>query len=191
MDKSVLVAYSSRTGATAEIASAIGEQLTHRGYQVDVRGTANAPDARLYSAVIVGSALHLGHWDRDAVAYLKHQAADLSERPTWLFQTGQREPASDGARPSIPHAVQKLCFGIGIDEPVTFGGNLDPAVTPGHISHWLSSGHDETGALPDRQQDLPVGRHRRRPARREPQPAHRLTSAAAVPPSETSNKQKV
>ena len=152
MDNSVLVAYSSRTGATAEIASAIGEQLTHRGYQVDVRGTASAPDARLYSAVIVGSALHLGQWDREAVAYLKHQAADLSERPTWLFQTGPCEPASASAQPAVPHAVQKLCFGIGIDDPITFGGSLDPATTAGHISHWLSSGHDETGAFRDWQQ---------------------------------------
>jgi menaquinone-dependent protoporphyrinogen oxidase len=149
MDNPVLVAYSSRMGATADIASAIGEQLTHRGYQVDVRGTASAPDARLYSGVIVGSALHLGQWDRDAVNYLKRQAADLSERPTWLFQIGPSGPASDGAHPAVPHAVHKLCFGIGIEDPMTFGGNLDPAAAEGSVSHWLSSGHDETGAFRD------------------------------------------
>jgi menaquinone-dependent protoporphyrinogen oxidase len=149
MENSVLVAYSSRMGATAEIGSAIGEHLGHRGFEVEVRGIANAPDARLYSAVIVGSALHRGQWDRDAVAYLKHQAADLSERPTWLFQVGPCEQAFDGVHPAIAHAVHKLCFGIGIEDPITFGGSADQAVSKSHPSHWLSSGHDQTGAFRD------------------------------------------
>jgi menaquinone-dependent protoporphyrinogen oxidase len=125
------------------------EHLTHRGYQVDVRSAASAPDARLYGAVIVGSALHLGHWDHHAVAYLKHQAADLAERPTWLFQSGPSEPTSDAERTAVPHAVHKLCFGIGTEDPVTFEGALDPAQAKGHLARWLGRGPELTGGSRD------------------------------------------
>ena len=149
MNKAVLVTYASQRESTADVASAIGEHLTHRGYRVDVRSAASAPDARLYDAVIVGSALHLGHWDHHAVAYLKHQAADLAERPTWLFQSGPGEPGPDAAKTAVPHAVHKLCFGIGTEDPVTFEGALDPAQAKGHLARWLGHGQDLTGGLRD------------------------------------------
>jgi len=149
MINAVLVTYASHRESTADIASAIGEHLTHRGYRVDVRSAASAPDARLYGAVIVGSALHLGHWDHHAVAYLKHQAADLAERPTWLFQSGPGEPTSDAEKIAVPHAVHKLCFGIGAEDPVTFEGALDPAQAKGHLGRWLGRSHDLTGGFRD------------------------------------------
>ena len=93
--KTVLVVYASRMGSTAEIASAVGDRFTRRGYDVDVHSTAAALDARLYDAVIVGSAVYLRRWDRDALGYLQAQAPDLAERPTWLFQSG---PCGPGAR---------------------------------------------------------------------------------------------
>ena len=93
--KSVLVVYASRMGSTGEIASRVGERLTRRGYEVDVHSTATARDARLYDAVIVGSAVYLRRWDRTALRYLQAQAPDLAERPTWLFQSG---PCGTGAR---------------------------------------------------------------------------------------------
>jgi menaquinone-dependent protoporphyrinogen oxidase len=149
MNKTVLVTYASHKESTADIASAIGEHLTHRGYEADVRAIASAPDTRLYSAVVVGSALHLGHWDRDAVAYLKHQAADLAERPTWLFQSEPCEAMPDTVHTAIPHAVHKLCFGIGIQDPVTFGGTLEPTAAKGHLARWMAGSHAETGEFRD------------------------------------------
>jgi menaquinone-dependent protoporphyrinogen oxidase len=120
MNNSVLITYASHRERTADIASAIGEHLMQRGYEVDVRAISSAPDARLYSAVIIGSTLHMGHWDRHAVAYLKHQAADLAERPTWLFQSEPTEPPRDGDHTATSHAVHRLCFGIGIPDPMIF-----------------------------------------------------------------------
>ncbi len=132
--KSVLVVYASRMGSTGEIASAVGERLTRRGYDVEVHSTATARDARLYDAVIVGSAVYLGRWDRTALRYLQAQAPDLAERPTWLFQSG---PCGTGARTErtpTPRAVARCCAKIGIAPPVTFGGNLDKA----RATTWLS-----------------------------------------------------
>jgi menaquinone-dependent protoporphyrinogen oxidase len=140
MDENVLIAYASRMGSTAEIAVAIGDRLTHRGFQVDVRQAAIAPNARLYSAVVVGSSVYLGHWDKTAIAYLKNHAPDLAERPTWLFESGPCEAAAETRRSHVSHAVRKLCREIGLHEPMTFGGNLDPARATGRLTRWMSNG---------------------------------------------------
>lgn len=84
----ILVVYAMRMGSSAEIAQAIGQQLSSRGFEVDVRPTTGAPDARTYEAIVVGSAVYTGHWDKDAVQYLQDQAPILAGRPTWLFQSG-------------------------------------------------------------------------------------------------------
>jgi len=123
--ETVLVVYASKMGSTAEIAEAIGRQLTERGFSVDVTSTDHALDARKYGAVIVGSAVYLRRWDKKAVHYLQDQAPDLAERPTWLFQSG---PCGPDALEHFeaPHVVTQLCIEIGATGPKTFGGNLDP-----------------------------------------------------------------
>jgi menaquinone-dependent protoporphyrinogen oxidase len=152
MNNTVLITYASHRERTADVASAIGEHLMLRGYEVDVRAISSAPDARLYGAVLVGSTLHLGHWDRHAVAYLKHQAADLAERPTWLFQCESREPAPDVAHTATSHAVHQLCFGIGIQDPMIFSCHAPS----GDFRDWddVSSWADEVANRLDARQVL-------------------------------------
>jgi menaquinone-dependent protoporphyrinogen oxidase len=138
--KKVLVVFASRMGSTGEIAATIGKQLTSRGFEVDVRPAWQAHDARNYDAVIVGSAIYLRHWDRQALEYLQAQAPDLAERPTWLFQSGPCGPATEIAHTDAPRAVVKFCQEIGIAEPTTFGGNLDPAKANGLLARLVSRG---------------------------------------------------
>ncbi len=133
MDK-ILVAYASRMGSTKEIAVAIGDQLTRRGFEVDVQPAAVAENAGHYRAVIVGSAIYLRHWDKDALRYLHSQAPDLAERPTWLFQSGPCDPEAPVAETGVPHAISQICFEIGVKPPMTFGGNLDPR----RAKRWLA-----------------------------------------------------
>jgi menaquinone-dependent protoporphyrinogen oxidase len=132
MDK-VLVAYASRMGSTKEVALAIGDQLTRRGFIVDVQPAATAENAGHYRAVILGSAVYLQHWDKDALRYLRSQAPELSEMPTWLFQSGPCDPETPTKDSTVPHAVAQLCFEIGLKRPMTFGGNLDPQLA----KRWL------------------------------------------------------
>ena len=129
----ILVVYASRMGSTGEIAQAIGKQLTSRGFSVDVRPTTSAPDAPSYDAVVVGSAVYNGHWDKHAVHYLQDQAPDLAERPTWLFQSGPCGPSALGGG-ATPHHIAQICSEIGARSPRTFGGNLDPA----RANTWLA-----------------------------------------------------
>jgi menaquinone-dependent protoporphyrinogen oxidase len=119
----VLVVFAANLKSTAAIARVIGDQLTSRGLDVDVRPTTKALDAGRYGAVVVGSAVHMRRWDKDAVHYLQDQAPDLAERPTWLFQVG---PFGLDAveHTHTPHSVTELCFEIGAHEIRTFEGAL-------------------------------------------------------------------
>lgn len=136
----ILIAHASQMGSTAEIAEAIAGELRQAGFDVDVADCDHAHDAVHYDAVIIGSAVYVGRWRRSATDYLKHQAPDLAERPTWLFQSG---PCGEGAQHETiktPHHVRKLAFQIGLALPVTFGGRLDHARANTPFTHWMSTG---------------------------------------------------
>jgi menaquinone-dependent protoporphyrinogen oxidase len=135
----VLVVHATRMGSTAEIAEAIGRQLSSRGFEVDVRPSTSAMDARLYDAVVVGSAVYLGHWDKNALHYLQAQAPDLAERPTWLFQSGPCG-AETLEHAGTQHHVIDVCSRIGAAPPKTFGGNLDPARARTWLARRLAKG---------------------------------------------------
>lgn len=136
----VLVVFASKMGSTGEIAGAIGEQLRLRGLQVDVRPAVEAPDARNYDAVIIGSGVYIRRWHRDALRFLQAQAPDLAERPTWLFQSGPCGPATETPHNSTPHAVVKWCRRIGLNPPVVFGGSLDPEKANSMLARMVAKG---------------------------------------------------
>ena len=142
--KPVLVAYASRMGSTEEIAAVIGDRLVSRGFAVDVVSAADAAPAGGFDAVLLGSAVYMGQWDKHALDYLRREATDLALRPTWLFQSGPAGPAAENGHTGPPRAVRRLCRTIGLAEPTTFGGNLDPARAPGKLARWVSNG-DLTG----------------------------------------------
>lgn len=136
----VLVAYASRTGSTAEIAQAIGDQLSEAGLEVDVTPCSEAAEARAYDAVIIGSALYLKRWERTAMRYLRTQAPDLASRPTWLFQSGPCGADIDYTIDKTPRAVRRLRKQIGTDSPKTFGGRLDKALAISRLGRWMATG---------------------------------------------------
>lgn len=117
----VLVAYAGRTASAEAIAWIVAQHLRDAGLSVDVRACDRAPDAWRYEAVVLGSALHGHRWDRSAVDYLRAQAPDLAERPTWLFGSSTADDVahSDGLR--LPRAVGHLVEEIGLGAPTTFG----------------------------------------------------------------------
>ncbi len=88
MENKVLVAYASRYGSTAEIAEKIGEELRQAGLQVDVLRVKGVNEVRGYKAIIVGSAIYMGRWRKEAVKFLKNNEKLLTEQPVWLFSSG-------------------------------------------------------------------------------------------------------
>ncbi len=93
MEKKVLIAYASKYGGTAEIAGKIGEVLRQEGLQTEVQPVKQIRDLTSYDAVILGSAVYIGKWRKEAVKFLEANQAKLAERPVWLFSSG---PSGEG-----------------------------------------------------------------------------------------------
>lgn len=93
MDNQVLVAYASKYGATAEIADKIGQVLRQAGLQADVLPTRRVSDLTPYQAVVLGSAVYIGKWRKEAVKFLQANEVVLAEKPVWLFSSG---PTGEG-----------------------------------------------------------------------------------------------
>jgi menaquinone-dependent protoporphyrinogen oxidase len=84
----VLVTVASRQGATKEIAERIGEVLSAAGLGVTVEPVEAVSDVARYDAVVLGSAVRIGHWIEPARRFVRDHAAALASRPVWLFSSG-------------------------------------------------------------------------------------------------------
>ena len=121
--KSVLVAYSSKHGATREIATAIGDALTRGGMDVSVTSVETAGDVAPFEAIVLGSAVYMGRWLAPARDWALRQADVLKNRPVWLFSSG---PIGDPLKPEgDPTDAAELSASLRAKEHKRFGGRLD------------------------------------------------------------------
>jgi menaquinone-dependent protoporphyrinogen oxidase len=129
MDVPVLVAYATKYGATAEIADKIGQVLRVAGLPADVLPVKQVKDLAPYKAVVLGSAVYIGQWRKEAAAFLKANEQALAERPVWLFSsgpTGQGDPVQLAQGWRFPNALQPIADRIHARDIAVFHGALDP-----------------------------------------------------------------
>ena len=84
----VLVSAASRYGATAEIAQVIGQALSEQGLTVAVIPPGDVDSLDGYDAVIIGSAVYMGHWLDPAKELVNRFRDALADRLVWLFSSG-------------------------------------------------------------------------------------------------------
>jgi menaquinone-dependent protoporphyrinogen oxidase len=129
MSKTVLIAYASKYGSTAEIAEKIGEVLRQDGLVVEVKAADSVKDLSPYQAVILGSAVYVGRWRKQAVKFLQANEKALAEKPVWIFSSG---PSGEGDPVEIlkgwrmPESIQPILDRLQPRDVVVFHGNLDP-----------------------------------------------------------------
>jgi menaquinone-dependent protoporphyrinogen oxidase len=140
MSSKVLVAYASKMGATVGIADAIGDELRAHGHTVDVLDVAQVKDIEPYDAVVLGSALYMRRWRKEAVRFLRHNVDALRTRQVWLFHSGPVGPDKDQDE-AMPAAVAHLAREVGATPAVTFAGSLDPATATGFLARRLATGN--------------------------------------------------
>ena len=129
MDKNILVTYASKYGATKEIAEKIGQVLGQAGLQADVLPVDAIRDLNPYKAVILGSALYIGKWQKEGAAFLKANEKTLADRPVWLFSsgpTGKGDPVEllEGKR--LPAELQPVADRIRPRDIAVFHGHINP-----------------------------------------------------------------
>lgn len=132
---STLVVYASKHGATQGIAERIAEVLDAAGEQAQVRQAAEAVDLAGWSAFVIGSAVYLGHWQKDAAEFVRRNQAVLADRPVWLFSSGPLGTEATDAQgqeltvTSVPAEIAEFTEAIRPREHHVFFG----ALTPGGI----------------------------------------------------------
>ncbi|MFF7765092.1 flavodoxin domain-containing protein [Streptomyces massasporeus] len=125
MTETVLVAYGTTNGSTAEIAECIGEAPTKEGLTVAVRSAADVPDVAPYDAVVLGGGQHRGRWQHDARRFARRHRKSLAELPVWLFSSGPLAPsASEREIPPAP-GVRRVADRLDARGHITFGGRLE------------------------------------------------------------------
>jgi menaquinone-dependent protoporphyrinogen oxidase len=85
---SVLVAYASRHGSTEEVASFIAGRLRERVIEADAAPVEGVSDLSGVEAVVLGSAIYLGSWMREALEFVDRHLHTLGSTPVWLFSVG-------------------------------------------------------------------------------------------------------
>jgi len=83
----ILVAYASGFGTTAEVAQTIAEEMSVEGTVVDARPIADVRGLDRYDAVIIGSAIRYDKWLPEATAFVSSNQVALAKRPVAFFFT--------------------------------------------------------------------------------------------------------
>jgi menaquinone-dependent protoporphyrinogen oxidase len=128
MKNQVLVAYATKYGATAEIAEKIGEVLRQAGLPTDVLSADEVSDLTPYQTVVLGSAVYIGKWRKQAVKFLQTNEKILAERQVWLFSsgpTGEGEPVELLQGWRFPKALQPIADRIQPRDIVVFHGDVN------------------------------------------------------------------
>lgn len=129
MKNQVLVAYATKHGATAEIAQAIDKVLCEQGLTTDVRDVDQVDGLAQYEAVVLGSAVYMGQWRKEAARFLEDNEDVLAAVPVWLFAsgpTGEGDPVAMMEGWEVPRGLQELVGRIQPVDVTVFHGNLDP-----------------------------------------------------------------
>lgn len=120
----VLVTYSTKNGSTAEIAACIGEELRAMGLQVDVRDVGEVHDVAPYEAVVLGSALYMGRWRKDALRFGRRHKDELVALPVWLFASGPLDRSAEETDIPPVAAASELAALLRARGHRTFGGRV-------------------------------------------------------------------
>jgi menaquinone-dependent protoporphyrinogen oxidase len=129
MSDSILVAYATRYGSTQEVAEAIAATLRERGLAVDIQPMRNVRTLEGYRAVVLGAALYIGRWHKDARRFLTQYREALTQRPVAIFALGPlhtEEKEFQGSREQLEKELAKFPW----LKPVAlelFVGKFDPA----------------------------------------------------------------
>jgi menaquinone-dependent protoporphyrinogen oxidase len=151
MSTSVLVGYATRYGSTQEVAEAVAATLRECGLAVDLQPLRQVRTLAGYNAVVVGAALYMFRWHKDARRFLSRHRQALTERVVALFALGPvQDPHNEEEWQNSRAQLDKELANFPWLSPVAlqmFGGKYDPEKLRFPIS--LFAGNEPASDLRD------------------------------------------
>ncbi len=136
----VLVAYASKRGSTAEIAETVAATLRREGLKVCLERCDEVRSLEGYDAVVLGSAVYMKRWRGDARDFLKKHRKALKQMPFWVFSSGPvGDPAEDNPDWIEPPKLAEKVEELGGRGHAVFGGCL-PAEPRGMMEKAMVKG---------------------------------------------------
>ena len=130
MVPSILIAYATRYGSTQEVAEAIAATLREAGFTVDLQLLREVRSPDRYGAIVMGAALYMFRWHKDALNFLSRHRKSLQERPVAVFALGPtHEPLDEQEWRDSRAQLDKELVKYPWFKPVAlemFGGKYDP-----------------------------------------------------------------
>ena len=124
----ILVAYSTVSGSTKEIAEAVAKTLRESGLEVDIQPSKEVRSFAGYGAVVLGAPLYMFRWHKPAIRFLSRHREALKKLPVAVFASGptnQVEKEFEDARGHLAKALAKFPWLTPVASEV-FGGKFDP-----------------------------------------------------------------
>lgn len=120
----VLVAYASKHGSTEQIARCIADRLRERAVESEVRAIAEVQNLENEDGIVLGSAVYMGSWMKEACGFAERYRDTLARLPVWLFSSGPTG-ASDPGKDWTPKQIPELVDAIAPRGHRVFAGALD------------------------------------------------------------------
>jgi menaquinone-dependent protoporphyrinogen oxidase len=150
MERSVLIAYASRHGATAGIAQHLATALTARNVAATALPIGDIKDAHGYDGYVIGSAVYAGRWLRDATNFVHENRTVLRRHPVWLFSSGPLSTDPMDRKHAIPRGAGKLTSEVAARTHQVFPGAWHRDAKPiGAVEKVMSLVPAARNALPE------------------------------------------
>ena len=130
MGDRILVAYATRYGSTEEVAEHVAETLRESGLAVDVSPMREVRTLEGYDAAVLGAALYMYRWHRDARRFLSRHRQALADLPVAVFALGPTQDPHDeeeweNSRAQLDKELAKFPWFTPVAVEL-FGGKFDP-----------------------------------------------------------------
>jgi menaquinone-dependent protoporphyrinogen oxidase len=129
MTAKVLVTYATKNVSKAEIAEKISQVLADSGLNTELIPVKKVQNVNDYAGVVLGSAVYMGNWRREARKFLYFKEKELAGIPVWFFSSG---PVGEGDPVDLldgwqfPPRLQIVADRIKPRDIVVFHGVVDP-----------------------------------------------------------------
>lgn len=122
----VLVGYATVHGSTADIAQAIGEELTAQGLQVTVENVTRVQRLNGYDAFVLGTPIHASNWLLEMKEFVKKNIKQMLGKPVYFWVACIRVIERFGLEHVMEfYMAPEILDKLDVRDKTAFAGKLD------------------------------------------------------------------